>query len=58
MIGLLPKTYACETKVSTKNNEGKLAIFERKIRRKLYGPVYNVDLGIFEQRKNDELQSL
>lgn len=41
-------TYARETKASTKGDEGKLAIFERKLLRRIYGPVYNVDLGIFE----------
>lgn len=51
-------TYACETWVNTKGDEEKLSSFERKILRKIYGPVYNVNLGIFERRKNDEIQRL
>jgi hypothetical protein len=36
---------------STKSDEGKLVTFERKILRKIYGPVISVDLGVFERRK-------
>jgi len=49
-------TYACETWASTKGDEGKLAIFEMKILRRIYGPVFNVDLGVFEKRKKEDLQ--
>ncbi|KAF0772561.1 Reverse transcriptase domain-containing protein [Aphis craccivora] len=56
---LRPKaTYACETWASTKGDEEKLSSFERKILRKIYGPVCNVNSGIFERRKNDEIQRL
>jgi hypothetical protein len=37
-----------------KNNSS----FERKILRKIYGPVYKVNSEIFERRKNDEIQRL
>jgi len=50
--------YACETRASTKGDEGKLAFFERKIPRRIYGPVFNADFRVFERRKNDELQIL
>jgi hypothetical protein len=36
----------------------KLAIFERKVLRKMFGPVYNLDLGTFERRKNEHLYQL
>uniref|UniRef100_A0A2S2P1X9 Uncharacterized protein n=1 Tax=Schizaphis graminum TaxID=13262 RepID=A0A2S2P1X9_SCHGA len=49
-------TYAYETWASTKGDEEKLSSFERKILRKIYGPEYNVNSGIFEIRKNDEIQ--
>jgi sorting nexin-29 len=41
-------TYASETWASTKGDEEKLSSFENKMLRKLYGPVYNVNSGIFE----------
>lgn len=44
-------TYTCETWASTKGNEEKLAIFKRKILKKIYGSVHNVDLGIFKKNK-------
>jgi len=50
--------YACETWASTKGDEGKLVIFERKILKKICGPVFNIDLGVFERRKNKDLQRL
>jgi len=43
--------YVCETWASIKGDERKLAILERKILRRIYGPVFNVDLGVFERRK-------
>ncbi|KAL4083661.1 hypothetical protein QTP88_028977 [Uroleucon formosanum] len=51
-------TYACETWSTTKGDNIKLAIFERKILRKIFGPVYNLDLGTFERRKNENLYQL
>jgi hypothetical protein len=51
-------TYACDTWASTKVDEEKLAIFERKILRRIYGPVFNVNLRVFERRRNEDLQRL
>jgi hypothetical protein len=51
-------TYACETWESTKGDEEKLSSFERKILRKIYRPVYNVNIGIFVSKRNDEIQRL
>lgn len=51
-------TYACETWSSTQGDEEKLQNFERKILRKIYGPVYNNELKRFERRKNENLQQL
>jgi len=36
----------------------KLAIFETKILRRIYGPVFNVDIEVFKRRKNEDLQRL
>jgi len=44
-------TYACETWASTKGDE-------RKILRRIYGPMFNVDLRVFERRTNEDLQRL
>jgi hypothetical protein len=41
-----------------KGNEEKLSSFERKILRKIHGSVYNLDLEVFERRRNDGLQIL
>jgi len=49
-------TYACDTWSSTQGDEEKLQNFERKILRKIYGPVYNNELERIERRKNDNLQ--
>ncbi|KAL4113957.1 hypothetical protein QTP88_017503 [Uroleucon formosanum] len=51
-------TYACETWASTKGDEEKLSSFERKMLRKIYGPVYIMNSGIFKRKKNDEIQRL
>jgi len=51
-------TYACETWSSTQGNGEKLQSFERKILRKIYGPVYNDDLERFERRTNENLRQL
>ena len=51
-------TYACETWSSTQGDEERLQSFERKILRKVYGPVYNNDLESFQRRTNENLQQL
>ncbi|KAL4103343.1 hypothetical protein QTP88_018720 [Uroleucon formosanum] len=51
-------TYGCETWSTTKDNNKKLAISERKILSNIYGPVYNDNLGIYEKRHNEELYNL
>jgi len=49
--------YACETGSTTQGDEEKLLTFERKVLRKIYGPVRNQN-GEYERRKNDELGRL
>jgi hypothetical protein len=51
-------TYACETWSSMKSDNNRLAIFERKVLRNIFGPVYNTELGIFKRRKNDDLYKI
>jgi len=46
--------YACSTWATTKSNEGKLGVFERKILRKIFGPKRNNDCE-YEVRDNREL---
>jgi hypothetical protein len=46
--------YACSTWVTTKSNEGKLGVFERKILRKIFGPKKNKD-GEYVVRSNGDL---
>ncbi|XP_008188168.1 uncharacterized protein LOC103310725 [Acyrthosiphon pisum] len=49
--------YACGTWATTKSDEGKLGVFERKILRKIFGPKRNND-GEYEVRGNRELDGL
>jgi len=49
--------YACVTWASTKSDEGKLLVFERKILNKIFGPKRNND-GEYEERGNGELDGL
>jgi endonuclease/exonuclease/phosphatase family metal-dependent hydrolase len=49
--------YGCETWTLTKASENLLGCFERKILRKIYGPV-QLDQGIYRRRYNDELYNL
>lgn len=49
-------TYAAETWVLTKRNERALDVFERKILRRIFGPV--LDNGFWRRRYNNELYTL
>jgi hypothetical protein len=51
-------TYACCTWATTAGDENKLSIFERKVLRKIYGPVYNPDTQVWERRSNEQIQQL
>ncbi|RZF39675.1 hypothetical protein LSTR_LSTR001196 [Laodelphax striatellus] len=48
--------YGSETWVLSKRNEGRLVIFERKVLRKIFGPV--CEDGVWRIRKNRELRAL
>ncbi|KAL4154352.1 hypothetical protein QTP88_000231 [Uroleucon formosanum] len=50
--------YGCETWSTTQGDENKLLTFERKILRKIYGPILNPNTGVYERRKNADLNSL
>ena len=50
-------TYGCEAWTLTSRNEQQLRIFERKILRKVFGPVQNEN-GIWRIRKIHELNEL
>jgi hypothetical protein len=49
-------TYGCKTVTLTKADELELSIFERKVLRKIYGPV--CDRGEWRIRYNHELYQL
>jgi len=49
--------YACGSCASTKSDENKLMIFERKILRRIFGPKRNEE-GSYEIRSNRELIAL
>jgi hypothetical protein len=51
-------TYACETWSSTKGDDNRLTIFEWEVLRNIFGPIYNIKLGIFGRKKNDDLYRL
>ena len=50
-------TYGCEVWTLTSRNEQQLRIYERKIIRKIFGPVQDEN-GIWRIRKNHELNEL
>ncbi|CAI6356461.1 unnamed protein product [Macrosiphum euphorbiae] len=50
--------YGCETWSTTQGDENKPLTFERKILRKIYGPILNPNTGVYERRKNADLNSL
>lgn len=51
-------TYTCETWSKTQGDEEKFLIFERKVLRKMYGPVKNVFTGDYEKIKSTNLEYL
>jgi len=50
--------YACGAWASTKSDEKRLLIFERKILRRIYGPKRNEEENIYERRTNAELKEI
>lgn len=50
--------YACEIWTSTKVDNEKLAIYERKVLRNILGPIYNTELRTFERRKKNDFYRL
>jgi len=50
--------YGCETWSTTKGDEGKLLRFERKILRRIYGPMRDPDNREYERRKNTDIEKL
>lgn len=51
-------TYAYETRSTTKGNNNRLAIFEKKSTGNIFGLVYIMKLRTFEGRKNDDVYKL
>ncbi|CAN0588720.1 unnamed protein product, partial [Ectocarpus sp. 12 AP-2014] len=51
-------TYGCETWPLTKRDANRLATFERKVLRKVYGPFFNPVTSSFERRHNEDLYKL
>lgn len=51
-------TYACETWTMTKQNENRLKIAERRILRRIYGPVKDNNTQQYRIRTNKELEEL
>lgn len=50
--------YGCETWTLTVANEERLRIFERRILRKIYGPLSDTTTGRYRIRTNKELEDL
>jgi hypothetical protein len=51
-------TYSCATWSTNKGDEEKLRRFERKILRRIYGPVFNIETQYWELRSNAQLEHL
>lgn len=49
--------YGCETWSTTKGDEGKMLRLERKILRKIYGPIQNPDNGKYERIKKGDIET-
>jgi len=50
--------YGCETWAHTKGDYSKLSTTERKVLKKIFGPVYNMETRAYERRHNNDLQNL
>jgi hypothetical protein len=50
--------YGCETWSTTKGDETKLLIFERKFLGRIYGPMYNAETGEYERRTNANIERI
>lgn len=50
--------YGCETWTLTVTNEERLRVFERKVLRKIYGPIVDPATGQYRIRTNKELEDL
>lgn len=51
-------SYACATWATTKGDEEKLLRFEKKILRKIHGPIYSQEEQKWKIRSNNELRAL
>jgi len=51
-------SYACCTWATTAGHENRLNIFERKMLRKIDGPVYNPDTQMWERSLNEQVQQV
>ena len=50
-------TYGCETWTMTVAEQNCLLVFERRVRRKIYGPTQDID-GTWRIKTNEELETL
>jgi hypothetical protein len=50
-------TYGCETWAMTVTEQNRLRVFERRVRRKIYGPTLDKD-GTWRIKTNEELENL
>jgi len=50
--------YGGETWSTTKGDETKLLIFERKVLRRIYGSIYNTETGQYERRTNADIERI
>ncbi|VVC37613.1 Reverse transcriptase domain [Cinara cedri] len=51
-------TYACETWSLTKGDSRRLIMFERKVLRIIYGPIFNPETQTYERKNNENIKSL
>ena len=50
--------YGCETWTLTKHLEQRLLVFENNILRRISGPIYDINEGVWRRRHNEELRAL